>query len=292
VHVMTRYLKLGAAVAVMAVLITFQLVAPKSAAARASTAAPKSPDPDAHVLDIARARAATIFKRRSRQALSTSHPLSPARYIVRAGDTLSAIAPRFGMTWMQLWYKNRAQIGTDPNLIYPGQRFIVTGPIPVVPASFGQEFIDPVSTDTPKATHLVASSAPVTAPQPAVGGNLALWTEEAFSILERTGTPAGLLSTDAEDVIATCESADGANEVGDGSFGINQTDPDTFAAYALPGMGQGDASIALGAPIWDNVWNMVAAIRYAVATYGSLYNVPGVRSTGGNPNDCAQYVGY
>ncbi len=285
--VVTRYLRLAAVCTVMGVLITFQLVAPKSAAARASTVTPKIPDADAHVLALARSRAATFFKRRQRAQFSAYHPLNPQRYTVVTGDTLSAIAPRYGMTWVQLWYKNRAAI-SDPNLIYPGQKLIVTGTLPVVPASFGTAYIDPGDITKPKTTLSVNTAPPATQP----GGNLALWTEQAFSILEANGTPASDLSADAEDVVATCESADGTNEVGDGSYGINQADPSTFAYYALPGMGHGDASLTPGSPIWNNVWNMVATIRYAVATYGSMWNIPGVRSTGGNPNDCAAYVGY
>jgi GH25 family lysozyme M1 (1,4-beta-N-acetylmuramidase) len=39
-------------------------------------------------------------------------------YIVRVGDTLSAIASRYGTTWQDLARKNNI---TDPNKIYPGQ---------------------------------------------------------------------------------------------------------------------------------------------------------------------------
>jgi nucleoid-associated protein YgaU len=41
-------------------------------------------------------------------------------YVVRPGDTLSAIAARCGTTWPILWRRNRDRIA-DPNLIYPGQ---------------------------------------------------------------------------------------------------------------------------------------------------------------------------
>jgi len=43
-------------------------------------------------------------------------------YTVRAGDTLSAIAMRYGTTWQALQQVNRI---ADPNLIYPGQTLLI-----------------------------------------------------------------------------------------------------------------------------------------------------------------------
>lgn len=42
-------------------------------------------------------------------------------YKVQPGDWLSKIAPRYGLTWRQLYTLNRGAI-SDPDLIYPGQR--------------------------------------------------------------------------------------------------------------------------------------------------------------------------
>lgn len=42
-------------------------------------------------------------------------------YVVRAGDTLTAIAARLGIAWTTLYADNRGVIGSDPDLIYPGQ---------------------------------------------------------------------------------------------------------------------------------------------------------------------------
>jgi nucleoid-associated protein YgaU len=47
-------------------------------------------------------------------------PARTGEYVVRRGDTLSAIAVRYGMTWPALWALNRDRIA-DPDLIYPGQ---------------------------------------------------------------------------------------------------------------------------------------------------------------------------
>ena len=42
-------------------------------------------------------------------------------YTVQSGDTLSGIASRYGMTWQQLYAKNKFVIGNNPNIIKPGQ---------------------------------------------------------------------------------------------------------------------------------------------------------------------------
>jgi cell wall-associated NlpC family hydrolase/SLT domain-containing protein len=62
------------------------------------------------------------------------------------------------------------------------------------------------------------------------------------------------------------------------SEGIMQTIPSTFAAHAMAGHKD----------IWNPVDNIIAGVRYAIATYKSLDNVPGVKAVkAGKP-----YVGY
>jgi LysM repeat protein len=58
----------------------------------------------------------------------------PITYTVRQGDSLSAIADRYGTTWQNLYAWNRATIGEDPNLIHPGIVLYLHGaaPAPVV----------------------------------------------------------------------------------------------------------------------------------------------------------------
>jgi LysM repeat protein len=46
-------------------------------------------------------------------------------YTVVRGDTLSGIAARFGTSWQQLFAWNRIAIGSNPNLIKPGQKLRV-----------------------------------------------------------------------------------------------------------------------------------------------------------------------
>ena len=42
-------------------------------------------------------------------------------YTVVSGDTLSGIAAKYGMSWQELYAKNKFVIGNNPNIIYPGQ---------------------------------------------------------------------------------------------------------------------------------------------------------------------------
>lgn len=58
------------------------------------------------------------------------------------------------------------------------------------------------------------------------------------------------------------------------SKGLMQTIDSTFNKYSIKGLGD----------IWNPIANAVASIRYMIATYGSIANVPGVKS--------ASYVGY
>ncbi|MEU3348223.1 transglycosylase family protein [Streptomyces sp. NPDC006700] len=58
----------------------------------------------------------------AREAGHTNRSASRGEYTVRAGDTLSGIAARYGTTWQRLHAANRSVIGDDPDLIMPGQR--------------------------------------------------------------------------------------------------------------------------------------------------------------------------
>jgi resuscitation-promoting factor RpfA len=89
-------------------------------------------------------RAAETSRSRVRKPLATSHrvprvtqhqvlavqsaprvaPAPGANYVVGPGDSLSRIAARKGVSggWQRIYALNRAQIGVDPDLIFPGQR--------------------------------------------------------------------------------------------------------------------------------------------------------------------------
>ncbi|WKX70757.1 transglycosylase family protein [Streptomyces sp. XD-27] len=53
----------------------------------------------------------------------------PKRYTVRSGDSLSAIAAEHDVPggWPALYEANESLVGTDPDLIHPGQRLVLDG---------------------------------------------------------------------------------------------------------------------------------------------------------------------
>lgn len=57
----------------------------------------------------------------------TSKAKAPLQfYTVKPGDSLSAIASRYNITnWQTLYNANRSLIGSNPNLIHPGQRLSI-----------------------------------------------------------------------------------------------------------------------------------------------------------------------
>ncbi|MCP3818223.1 transglycosylase family protein [Streptomyces sp. A3M-1-3] len=92
----------------------------------------------------------------------------PDTYTVEGGDTLSGIAgeQRVGGGWRQLYDANRKVIGSDPHLIYPGQRLIlrvldkpVTEPAQTRPARVRQPAESPPK-QTQKQTQTQKKTAP------------------------------------------------------------------------------------------------------------------------------------
>ncbi len=57
-------------------------------------------------------------------ATATTAPVAGRKYAVQSGDTLSAIAERFGVTIQQIIDANRLQ---NPDLLLPGQELIIPG---------------------------------------------------------------------------------------------------------------------------------------------------------------------
>ncbi|MGI8307480.1 transglycosylase SLT domain-containing protein [Saccharopolyspora hattusasensis] len=108
-------------------------------------------------------------------------------------------------------------------------------------------------------------------PKDQIGG----WINEAIGVLEKNGIPRDQVDADAIRTIIMHESNGNPNATnnwdsnaaaGTPSIGLMQTIEPTFQSYALPGHGD----------IYNPVDNIVAATRYAITTYGSLGNVPGV----------------
>lgn len=52
---------------------------------------------------------------------------SSKAYTVQKGDTLSGIGAKYGMSWQKIYDANRAVIGSNPNLIYAGQKLTIPG---------------------------------------------------------------------------------------------------------------------------------------------------------------------
>jgi len=116
-----------------------------------------------------------------------------------------------------------------------------------------------------------------------VPGNVQSWIAQAIALTGVPGSWAGPLAT-----IAMNESGGNPNAVnnwdvnaknGDPSRGIMQTIGATFAAYALPGHNTN---------IFDPVSNIAAAVEYIVSRYGTVFNVPGIRSLAAG----GSYQGY
>lgn len=46
-------------------------------------------------------------------------------YTVKSGDTLSGMGEKFNVSWEKIYQNNQKVIGSDPNLIFPGQKLTV-----------------------------------------------------------------------------------------------------------------------------------------------------------------------
>jgi LysM repeat protein len=65
-------------------------------------------------------------------AAAPTPPPPSSAYTVKSGDWLSTIAPRVGEDWHKLYQDNVSVIGSNPNLIYPGQVLAVGSAAPAV----------------------------------------------------------------------------------------------------------------------------------------------------------------
>jgi cell division septation protein DedD len=137
-------------------------------------------------------------------------------------------------------------------------------------------------TSTTKPTWLPVSQS---AAQPT--DQLGTWLNKALGILKANGYSESKMNASQIRAIIEHESAGNPNAInlwdsnaskGTPSKGLMQTIDPTFAAWSLPGHRS----------IYNPVDNIIAGVRYAIATYGSISNVPGVvsMSSGGG------YQGY
>ena len=61
-----------------------------------------------------------------------------AEYIIKKGDSLSKIAPQFGVKWQEIYQANKGIIGANPNLIRPGQKLIIPDKAGTAPSVGGE----------------------------------------------------------------------------------------------------------------------------------------------------------
>jgi murein DD-endopeptidase MepM/ murein hydrolase activator NlpD len=93
----------------------------------------------------------------------TTQPAGQGHYTVATGDTLSGIAAGEHVHggWPQLYADNRAVVGGDPNLIFPGQHLALTAPAKSAPTPKAAP--KPAPKAVPKST---PKPAPKAAPKP------------------------------------------------------------------------------------------------------------------------------
>jgi tape measure domain-containing protein len=104
------------------------------------------------------------------------------------------------------------------------------------------------------------------------GGSVAGWLQSALSIVGAPSSWLGPLSTLVQKESGGNPAAinlwDSNAKAGHPSKGLFQTIDSTFSAYAIKGLGD----------IYNPIANAVAGIRYIMDRYGSVYNVPGIKS--------------
>lgn len=109
---------------------TLALLVPSTvarAAGRDAVAAPAIPAPSVQVPVPAEAAPTTTTAAPPATGPTTS-PTGSITYVVQPGDNLSAIAWWFELNgYGDVYDANRHVIGDDPNLIFPGQTFTITG---------------------------------------------------------------------------------------------------------------------------------------------------------------------
>ncbi|MCZ7431983.1 LysM peptidoglycan-binding domain-containing protein [Streptomyces sp. WMMC1477] len=177
-------------------------------------------------------------------------------HTVVSGDTLHGIATDHEVEggWEALYEENEETVGTDPNLILPGQELT----IPQAEARGTEDRAD--------------RSAERTVAAKSYTNNLDGWIREALDIMAEHGIP-GTYEGIHRNIIR--ESSGNPNAInnwdinaqrGTPSIGLLQVIKPTFDAYHVAGTPHDQ---------YDPVANIVAACNYAADRYGSIDNVNG-----------------
>lgn len=67
----------------------------------------------------------TAVQTRVNELMAGNKKDTSVTYTVKAGDNLSKIAKKYNTTWQKIYEDNKAIIGSNPNLIKPGQKLII-----------------------------------------------------------------------------------------------------------------------------------------------------------------------
>jgi len=205
-------------------------------------------------------------------SVAATKPAAPAtagQYVVRSGDTLSRIAEKTlgsGDRYPEIFTLNQGRVEpggarfTDPDVIEPGWMLdLPTGAAATAAAATGT------------ASHTVHAQSGASK-----SGDLSDWIDEAMSVLKAHGYQVSFNAIYQTAMHESDGNPDAVNHQdsnaaeGYPSTGLMQTIQPTFDEYALPGYGD----------IYNPVDNIIAAVRYAAAAYGSLDQVVAARCGG------------
>jgi LysM repeat protein len=199
-------------------------------------------------------------------------------YRIKSGDTLSGIAKRYNTDVGSLMKANPNIKNAD--LIYAGAKLNIPGSKDEFKAD-GTGKKGPDLKGGPQQT----SGAQATGDVPK--GQVGDWIKQAMDILKANGVPADKMNPQDIAKIIQHESSGNPNAInlwdsnakkGTPSIGLMQTIQPTFDAYKLPGHDN----------IRNPVDNIIAGVRYSIARYGSVSNVPGIKGL----SNGSGYVGY
>ncbi|MFF2327245.1 MULTISPECIES: transglycosylase SLT domain-containing protein [unclassified Streptomyces] len=185
---------------------------------------------------------------------------APTTYTVIAGDTLSKIARGNSLSggWQKLYEDNRAVVGGDPALIFPGMKLTI-------------------GAKAEPAASAATSASTVAAPAPAPSAvtytnDLDGWIKESLAVMAKNGIPGSYdgihrnIMRESSGNPRAINNWDSNAAKGTPSKGLLQIIDPTFRAYHVPGTSMDS---------YDPVANITAACNYAADKYGSIDNVYG-----------------